>query len=193
MKFGTGVLLAIITIMGVVTNAWSSNPNRSPNVLASDEMVLEFNDNHVEHDMGCGGSGSCLVAELMEVVSPNGIQIGTAREEVYEIQPKVGTPGAHVRAKLFFIITGGGGEELGRLETDEFIVDAALAEVANSGQMKFNTHWYGTVHGTSGAYSGMRGKMHMRGHNVTHLDPATGVILVDEFYNTYIISHFRRQ
>lgn len=83
---------------------------------------------NVEHDIGCSGTPNCQVAELVEVVSASGAFIGTAREEVYEITPKVGPPGARVRAKLFFRFVKDNGDELGRLETDEFIVDAALAD-----------------------------------------------------------------
>ena len=55
-----------------------------------------------------------------------------------------------------------------------------MAEIVPAtGQLKFNTWWDGTVQGTSGIYAGKSGKMHMRGHNVTHLDPTTGVIVVD--------------
>ncbi len=185
------LVIASILLISISTIAWSNSP-RPPHKLAPGEMLFEFNDPDVQHDMGCGGTDSCLVAELVEIESANGVSIGTAREEVYEITPKVGLPGAHVRAKLFFTFVNESGAELGRLETDEFVVDAAMAEaVPTTGQLKFNTWWDGTVHGTSGIYAGKSGKMHMRGHNVTHPDPATGIILVDEFYNTYVVSDLR--
>jgi hypothetical protein len=187
-------LVASILLIGAV--AWSNSPSlassdtpRPPHTLAPGEMLFEFNDLDVKHDMGCGGTGKCLVAELVEIVSASGVLIGTAREEVYEITPKLGLPGAHVRAKLFFTFVNNSGAELGKLETDEFVVNAAMAEIMPAtGQMRFNTRWDGTVHGTSGIYAGKSGKMHMRGHNVTHPDPATGVVLVDQFFNTYVVS-----
>lgn len=72
-------------------------------------MLFEFNDLDVKHDKGCGGTGKCLVAELVEIESASGVLIGTAREEVYEITPKLGLPGAHVRAKLFFTLVNNSG------------------------------------------------------------------------------------
>lgn len=179
-------LMASILLLSTI--AWSDTP-RPPHLLAPGEMLFEINDLDVQHDMGCGGTGDCLVAELMEIVSASGVFIGTAREEVYEITPRLGLPGAHVRAKLFFTFVNDSGAELGKLETDEFVVDAAMAEIVPAtGQLKFNTWWDGTVQGTSGIYAGKSGKMHMRGHNVTHLDPTTGVIVVDQFFNTYVLS-----
>jgi hypothetical protein len=155
-------------------------------------LVFEFNDSDVQHDMGCGGTGRCLVAELMEIASPGGVFLGTAREEVYEITPKTGIAGAHVRARLFFTIVDASGAEVGRLETGEFIVDGAMTEtLPATGQTKFNTRWDGTVRGISGIYAGKSGRMHMRGYNITHRDAATGVTLVDQFYNTYVMSGFQ--
>jgi hypothetical protein len=69
------------------------------------------------------------------------------------------------------------------------VVDAAMAEiVSGTGQLRFNTWRDGRVHGISGIYAGTSGDIHMRGHNVVHPDPATGVMLVDQFFNTYVLS-----
>jgi hypothetical protein len=75
-------LIASILLISII--AWGDTP-RPPHTLAPGEMLFEFNDTAVQHDMGCGGTGKCLVAELVEVVSDSGVFIGTAREEVYEI------------------------------------------------------------------------------------------------------------
>jgi hypothetical protein len=197
-------VMALIVLITAI--AWSERPvlglpgsgqsgnhrDTSPDSLAAGEMLFEFNDLDVQHDMGCGGTGNCLVAELMEIVSASGVFIGTAREEVYEITPKLGPPGVRVRAKLFFTFVDNSGGELGKLQTDEFVVDAATAEIVPAtGQLKLNTWWDGTVHGTSGMYTGQSGNIHMRGHNVVHPDPATGVFIVDQFFNTYVVSGLR--
>ena len=181
-------LIASILLISII--AWGDTTR--PSHLAPGEMLFEFNDTDIQHDMGCGGTGNCLVAELMEIVSPSGVFMGEAREEVYQITPKIGPPGVHVRAKLFLTFVNGSGAELGKLETDEFVVDAAMAEIVPAtGQLKFNTWWDGAVHGTSGIYAGQSGNMHMRGHNLVHPDPATGVFLVDQFFNTYVVSGLR--
>lgn len=178
----------LIALLLVAIPAWGGT-TASPGMLAPGELLFEFNDTDIQHDVGCGGTGRCLVAEIVDIVSPGGERLGTAREEVYAVTPKAGLAGAHVRARLFFTFVDESGAEIGRLETGEFTVDAALAGVIEAtGQTRFNTRWDGTVRGTAGIFAGKSGVMYMRGHNVTHQDPATGLTLVDQFFNTYVVT-----